>query len=142
MFGCSLGAFFSLHAYRDKKLENCLLLSPIVDMGYLIHQMFVWFDVSEEMLEEKREIPTPVDTLSWAYYRYVKENPIEKWQTPTHILYGGRDNMQSPEVMKSFADKFHCRLTISADSEHPFMGEDDDAVLAGWMRESMTGADT
>lgn len=137
LFGCSLGAFFSLYAYRDKKLESCLFLSPIVDMEYLIHQMFLWFGVSERLLEEKKEIQTPVDTLSWDYYQYVKENPIVKWEVPTRILYGGRDNMQSLEVMKRFADKFHCCLTVSAGSEHPFMGENDDAVLAGWMQDSL-----
>lgn len=42
LFGCSIGAFFSLHAYRDLSFENCLFQSPIVNMEYLIKQMLLW----------------------------------------------------------------------------------------------------
>ncbi len=133
LFGSSLGAFFSLHGYKDRKLENCLFQSPVLDMEYLIHQMFIWFSVSESMLEEKREIETPIDILSWDYYTFVKENPIVKWNFPTHILYGSKDNLQSLEVIENFAEKFHCDLTVSENSEHPFMDESDALVVENWL---------
>lgn len=71
LFACSLGAYFSLHAYKDITFEKCFFLSPIVNMEYLIQNMFLWFHVTEEMLYTKREISTPIDTLSWDYYQYV-----------------------------------------------------------------------
>lgn len=137
LFGCSLGAFFSLHAYRDKHFENCLFQSPIVNMEYLIGQMFIWFDITEEKLRKQREIPTPIDTMSWPYYQYVKEHPIDKWTTETHILYGAKDNLQSPSVINDFASEFNCHLTIYENSEHPFMDESDGIIVTTWMNDSI-----
>lgn len=88
LFACSLGAYFSLQAYKDITFEKCFFLSPIVNMEYLIKNMFQWFHVTEEMLYTKREIPTPIDTLSWDYFQYVKKNPVTRWNSPTYILYG------------------------------------------------------
>lgn len=135
LFACSLGAFFSLHAYGSRKFKKCLFQSPIVDMNYLIGQMFIWFNVSEELLKEKKEIPTPVDILSWDYYCYVKEHPIEKWPFETHILYGAKDNLQSRDTMERFCEKFHCRLTVSENSEHPFMALEDGKILTQWFKD-------
>ena len=137
LFGCSLGAFFSLNAYLDKHFENCLFQSPIVNMEYLIEQMFVWFNITEEQLRIQGEIQTPVDTMTWLYYTYVKEHPISKWTVPTHILYGAKDNLQSYEVINAFANKFNCCLTVSENSEHPFMEESDKTIVKTWMDKSI-----
>jgi alpha-beta hydrolase superfamily lysophospholipase len=137
LFGCSLGAFFSLHAYLDKHFENCLFQSPIVNMEYLIQQMFIWFNISEKQLKEKGEILTPVDTMSWPYYLYVKEHPIGKWTTPTHILYGAKDNLQSREVIDEFVRNFDCQLMVSQNSEHPFMNESDRTIVETWMKNNI-----
>ncbi len=72
LFACSLGAYFSLQAYRERHFENCLFQSPIVDMEYLIRQMFFWFNITEEQLQKEEEIPTPVDTLSWPFINMLK----------------------------------------------------------------------
>lgn len=133
LFGCSIGAFFSLHAYRDRKIQNCLFQSPIVNMEYLIEQMLIWFNITKEQLKSQGEIETPIDIMSWKYYTYVKEHPISKWTTPTHILYGAKDHLQTYEVIKNFADKFNCDVTVSKNSEHPFMAEDDKAIVTTWM---------
>ncbi len=137
LFGCSLGAFFSLHAYRDRHFHNCLFLSPIVNMEYLIRQMFSWFQITEELLREKGEIPTPIDTMSWPYYQYVKEHPVDWWTTPTHILYGAKDDLQNRESIHDFTDRFNCRLTVSENSEHPFMQEGDRAIVEAWIKSSL-----
>lgn len=102
-------------------------------MEFLIHNMFKWFNVTEKELFEKKEIETPVDILSWDYYSYVCENPIRKWDFPTHILYGGNDNMQSPEVIKKFSEEHNCKLRISENSEHSFMSKSDKEVLMKWL---------
>jgi len=137
LFGCSLGAFFSLHAYSNRHFNNCLFQSPIVDMEYLIRQMFLWFHITEEELKAKGEMITPIDTMSWLYYMYVKEHTIDKWTAPTHILYGAKDNLQSRKVINEFVDKFNCRLTVSENSEHPFMNEHDEAIVETWMRNNL-----
>jgi len=137
LFACSLGAYFSLQAYKDERFGKCFFLSPIVDMEYLIRNMFLWFHVTEERLRAEREIPTPIDTLSWDYYQFVKANPVTAWKSPTFILYGGKDNLQSLEVMETFASSNHASLTISEHSEHAFMGDGDDAVITRWLYENL-----
>ena len=113
LFACSLGAYFSLQAYKNITFEKCLFLSPIVNMEHLIQNMFLWFHVTEEMLYKEKEIPTPIDTLSWDYYQYVKKNPVTKWNSPTYILYGCKDNLQSLQVIEAFAKLNRVALTIS-----------------------------
>lgn len=137
LFGCSLGAYFSLHVCGDYPFRNCLFQSPIVDMEYLIRQMMAWFGVTQERLEREREVETPIDTMSWDYYQYVLAHPITRWDIPTAILYGGKDNLQSRQVMKRFADRFGCRLTVSEFSEHPFMQPSDSLIVEDWMRRSL-----
>lgn len=137
LYGCSLGAFFSLHALAERKLEGCLFLSPVVDMDYLIGQMFLWFGVTEAQLAQRQEIATPIDTLSWPYYQYVKAHPITHWPVPTHILYGGKDNLQSRKIIEDFAQRFSCNLTVSEDSEHPFMAENDMEIVGNWLKDSI-----
>lgn len=137
LFACSLGAYFSLQAYKDITFEKCFFLSPIVNMEYLIKNMFQWFHVTEEMLYTKREIPTPIDTLSWDYFQYVKKNPVTRWNSPTYILYGGKDNLQSLQVIENFAKTNHVALTISEQSEHSFMGNEDDEMIKNWLYDNL-----
>lgn len=137
LFACSLGAYFSLQAYKDITFEKCFFLSPIVNMEYLIENMFRWFHVTEEILYAKKEIPTPIDTLSWDYYRYVKKNPITRWNSPTYILYGGKDNLQSLQVVKAFAKLNNAVLTVSEHSEHTFMESGDDEVIKNWLCDNL-----
>jgi hypothetical protein len=48
-------------------------------MEYLIQNMMKWFNVSEELLKVKGEVPTPMgETLSWFYHTYVREHPVIK----------------------------------------------------------------
>lgn len=137
IFACSLGAYFSLNAYTGRKLEKCLFQSPIVDMKWLVTHMMLWSGVSEQELREKKEIPTDIDLLRWDYYRYILENPVERWPFPTFILYGGKDNLQPIESLQAFCGKFGAVLTVSENSEHPFMGKDDFAIVDGWLRKNI-----
>ena len=137
LFACSLGAYFSLNTYHTYNIKKCLFQSPILDMEYLIKQMMMWFEVSEERLAREKEIDTPIDIMTWDYYQYVKAHPIRNWDIPTNILYGGKDNLQSLAVIKTFADKYNCGLTIAENSEHPFMGEEDGFLVDKWLRDHM-----
>ncbi len=137
LFACSLGAYFSLNAYRDRAFENCLFQSPIVDMEALIKRMFAWSGVTKERLEAEKLIETPLDTLSWDYYQYVLTHPVTKWTTKTHILYAARDQLQSLAELTAFAERFGVRLTVAGHSDHPFMEPGDDQIVARWIRESL-----
>lgn len=137
LFGCSLGAYFALNACGEYPFRRCLFQSPIVDMEYLIRQMMLWFDVSQDRLEREREVDTPIDILSWDYFQYVLAHPITRWDIPTAILYGGKDNLQSRQVMQNFADQFGCKLTVSEFSEHAFMQPADELIVENWMRRSL-----
>lgn len=137
LYACSMGAYFSLNAYNNRKLENCLLQSPLVDMNEMINKMFKWFNVTPEQLEKQGEIVTDFDILSWKYYTFARENPISKWNTPTHILYGSLDNLQDADTVKAFAKRFGAELLISEGSEHPFMKESDFPIVKRWMEENI-----
>ena len=137
LYACSLGAYFCLNAYNRRDIKKCLFQSPILDMEYLIKQMMVWFEISEERLAREKEIDTPIDIMTWDYYQYVKEHPIQKWDIATNILFAGRDTFQSLEIVKDFVGKFNCVLTISENSEHPFMGEGDGAIVQQWMQDNL-----
>lgn len=137
LYGCSIGAYFSLQTYIDRKFEKCLFQSPILDMEHLIKKMFVWFNISEEQLYNKQEIVTPIETMSWTYYQYVKNHPITQWTIPTSILYGKKDTLQDVEVMNAFVDRFSCALTVSTTSDHPFMEIEDCAIVNAWLEENI-----
>lgn len=137
LFACSLGAYFSLNAYTDRPFKKCLFQSPIVDMEWLVRHMMLWSDVSEKKLREKQEISTEIDTLRWDYYQYIISHPITSWEIPTTILYGGRDNLQPIDSIRSFAKKFDASLTISEQSEHPFMAAEDQEIVDKWLVENI-----
>ena len=80
---------------------------------------------------------TEIDTLRWDYYQYIISHPISRWDFPTAILYGGRDNLQPIKSIRSFAEKFDARLTISEQSEHPFMAAEDKKTVDKWLLENI-----
>ena len=133
LYGCSLGAYFSLNAYAEKPFRKCLFQSPVADMEYLIRQMMNWFSVTPERLEREKEIETPVDLMTWEYYRYVLAHPAEKWNVPTEILFAEKDSLQSEAVIRRFAERFGCGLTVAPGCEHPFMAPEDEKVVNDWL---------
>ena len=137
LFACSLGAYFSLNTYHTYDIKKCLFQSPILDMEYLIKQMMLWFGISEAQLAREKEVYTPIDILSWNYYQYVKAHPIKEWNVPTYILYGGKDNLQSLNVIQDFTDRFNCVLTVAENSEHPFMEEMDTQIVSQWLQDNI-----
>lgn len=132
LFGCSLGAYFSMMAFRDEPIDQALFLSPVVDMKRIIENMMLWFHVSEERLEQEKEISTPIKTLYWDYYRYVVEHPVE-WNHPTSILYGGQDNLSEYDDVKGFAAQTHGDLTVLEEGEHFFHTEEQLAFFKDWL---------
>ncbi len=134
LYGASLGAYFSLVAYREFRFKKCLFLSPILDMENLIQSMMKWFNVTPELLRERQEIPLPGgETLSWPYYAFVREHPIVKWNSPTYILYGSGDHLTPRNVVDTFVANFHCHLDILQNGEHYFHTQEQLAVVDTWL---------
>jgi uncharacterized protein len=141
LFACSVGAYFSLLAYRDWPLEQCLFLSPIVDMQRIIQNMMGRFNVSEDRLRREKEIETPIGrTLDWDYYGYVKSHPIDAWDKPTAILYGSDDDTSESQVVSEFAERYHCRLRVLEHGEHYFHTDEQLQYFRRWLRESILPA--
>jgi len=134
LYATSLGAYFSLLAYPDYPLENCLFVSPILDMERLIRNMMLWSGVDEKTLREKKRIPTDLgETLDWDYYCYVREHPVRKWSVPTAILYASKDLLTERRVVDDFSAKFRAGLTVMQDGEHWFHTEEQLAFLNQWL---------
>jgi len=134
LWACSMGAYFSLIAYKNENIKNCLFLSPVVNMKVIIDNMMLWSNITEEDLKAKQEIKTDFgQTLYWDYYKYVKENPILNWNKTTHILYGNKDNMQEQNVIQDFSNKFNCKLSILENGEHYFHTEEQLSYYKKWL---------
>ena len=121
LWACSMGAYFSLQAYKDETLDQCLFLSPVVNMKMIIDNMMKWSNVTEKELKERGEIKTDFGaTLYWDYYEFVFNNPVTKWNNKTYILYGDKDNMQDEELIRDFCSQYNCDLTVLKGGEHYF----------------------
>jgi len=131
----SIGAYFTMNALNDRRIEKALFISPIVDMERFITDRMIWADVTEGELYDKKEIETSFgETLSWNYLCYVREHPIA-WTIPTHILYGEQDNLTSYETMANFAAQCNATLTVMKHGEHWFHTEEQMKFLDNWVKQ-------
>ncbi|MPM43060.1 IS1595 family transposase [bioreactor metagenome] len=137
LFGCSMGAYFSMLAYRDESLRQALFLSPVVDMKRIIDNMMMWFNINAEQLRREQEIPTPVRTLYWDYYEYVTEHPVE-WSVPTALLYGKKDELCEFEYVEGFAKRTGVKMTVFDEGEHFFHTEEQMAFFRQWLQNSIS----
>jgi len=129
----SIGAYFSMQAFADEKLEKALFVSPIVDMAQLISDMMGWAGVTEDMLRRQGEISTNFgQTLSWHYLCWAREHPLGVWTQHTAILYAERDNLTTRKAVKAFADAHAASLTIFEQGEHWFHTPRQLATLRAW----------
>ena len=135
LYANSIGAYFSLLACRDVKLEKSLFVSPVLDMEKLIGNMMGWAGVTREQLQQAGEIPTAFgETLSWEYLTYAAEHRITKWDSPTAILYAGQDHLTAHQTIDNFAQRFGCMVTVMENGEHWFHTEEQLAVLDAWLQ--------
>ena len=73
------------------------------------------------------------ETLSWEYLSWIRKHPI-KWNTPTRILYGQNDTLQSFETISSFSKEIGAELFVMENGEHWFHTEEQMAFLDKWIR--------
>ena len=132
----SIGAYFSMHAGIDKDVEQAYFISPIVDMEGLIRGMMARAGVTEEVLRSRGVIPTDFgEDLSWDYLCYVRSHPL-RWDAPTAILCGERDELTPTETMEAFAKKHAFPLTVMPGGEHWFHTPEQLRFLDGWLRKN------
>ena len=125
-----------MNAGIDGLIQKAYFISPIVDMERLILDMMRWANVTETELEAQGVIHTEFgEDLSWEYLNYVRSHPI-KWNVPTQILYGEKDQLTSLATMKDFAEKHHAGLTVMENGEHWFHTEEQMAFLDKWILEA------
>ncbi len=129
----SIGAFFSMNAGIDGLIGKAYFISPIVDMEKLISDMMGWANVTEFQLKTEGVITTTFgEDLSWDYLSYVREHPV-KWNVPTAILYGSRDNLTSYESISAFAKEHDAKLTVMEYGEHWFHTDEQMRFLDQWI---------
>lgn len=132
----SIGTFFCMNAGIDGLIGKAFFISPIVDMERLICDMMRWANVTEEQLQTERVISTSFgEDLSWDYLCYVREHPV-KWDAPTEILYGSRDNLTPFENVSAFAKEHNANLTVMENGEHWFHTDEQMRFIDEWIREN------
>ncbi len=133
----SIGAWFSMQAYKDEVFENCLFVSPLVDMLQLITYMMQEAEVTETLLKEKQEIVTDSgEVLSWRYLQYAKQHPIMKWSSDTAVLYGSNDYFTQRDTMEAFCKRLHMQLTVIEKGEHWLHTPKELEILKHWQEEN------
>lgn len=138
LFANSIGAWFSMLSFADGNLGDCLFVSPVIDMESIILKMMTWSDVSEERLRKESLVKTPFgETLSWEYLLYARQHKIVKWNVPTKILYGGKDNITERAAINEFSDRFACKLSVMDNGEHWFHTPEQLEFLHKWISESI-----
>lgn len=133
----SIGAYLAMHALAEKNISQALLISPVVDMEKLIEEMMQQANITEDELRSRNEIDTEFgETLSWEYLSYVRNHPI-RWNIPTSILYGEKDNLTSKETITKFAEQIGANLLIMKNGEHWFHTDEQLNFLEHWIRNSI-----
>lgn len=137
LYANSIGAWFSMLSFKNEPFVKCLFVSPILDMNHLISTMMTWANVTEEQLEAECTVPTSFgQTLSWKYLQYARNHSITKWNPPTQILYGEKDNLTGLNVLKQFTDTFHCKVIIMENGEHWFHTPQQLQILNHWVEQN------
>ena len=107
----SIGSWFSLLSFQNKKVDQAMLVSPILDMKKYI-----------ELMPHRED----------DYYEWVVNKPITHWDTPTFILRPEVDLIVSKETGRDFISQHQCQVTIMPNGEHWFHTPEQLAFLKAW----------
>lgn len=132
--GCSLGAYYTLIAYQHKPLRYVALLSPVVDLIELTHQMLENDNKSiNDVIENKSIILSNGIVVRYEDYQYLQSHLLNKVSYPISILYGRNDKLISYESIEKFVRKYDCEWIISDKSEHYFLTKEDMIQINEWL---------
>ena len=133
----SIGAFFAMHALWDRPIARACFISPIVDMEALIRDRMARAGVSEARLRAEGTVETGDGApLSWDYLAWVRAHPL-RWRTPTAILCGSEDTLQSAAALRRFAGSIGAELCVMPQGEHWFHTPEQMAFLDAWIRDKL-----
>lgn len=134
--GCSLGAYYTLLAYQDESISQCLLLSPVVDLIELTHEMLENDNrLIEDVYLNKQITLSNGIIVREEDYSYLKNHSIKIWNSPLSILYGMKDNLIKFESIQKFVSKNNCKLVLSNESAHYFHTEEDMKKIVLWLNQ-------
>ena len=137
LFAVSMGAYLSLLACRDRRIEHAWFLSPVADMVRLTRDMMSWSGISEARLEAEGAVPTAMgQTLYWDDWCYLRRHPADRWPFPTDILRGAGDTLCAEETVTDLAKRSHCRLRIVEGAGHWFHTPEELRALSDWLHET------
>lgn len=129
----SIGAYFSLLAFRDRRIEKRLLVSPLLDMQGFIDGLMRYCGADEARLKREKEIKTESgQTLSYEYFLYAKSNPVRAAGENTYILYADGDTVIPKKSVEKFAADNRCELTVLNGFEHWLHTEEEVAAMEKW----------
>lgn len=124
----SIGAWFSMLAFRNENIKKCLFVSPVSDMENIIVNMMKTAQVDEKQLERQKTI----GDLSWEYLCFVRKNPVRAIGKKTFILYGEKDTLVPTFVIDDFARKNNCKLSVMQGGEHWFHTAEQLRFMTEW----------
>lgn len=137
----SIGAYFSLLAFPQEKVEKCLFVSPLFDMENMILGMMQACGVTEERLQKEREIETPQKAiLSWEYLFYARANPVKNIAVKTEILCASGDEVVPHDTVVKFAKENDCGVVTISGGEHYIHTENDVRFMEKWEAAVLSGA--
>lgn len=135
LYATSMGAWFSMQALPGAELAGCLFASPVVELCQMMENTMAWHGVTMEQLKREGEVQTASgERFSWPVYAYAKEHPITHWPCPTTICFGELDHLTDLTTIQTFAQRFHCTLTLRAGGRHWFHTAEDVQTVRAWER--------
>ena len=134
--GCSLGAYYTLLAYQDEPITHCLLLSPVVDLIELTHEMLENDNRSiHDVYYHNQIILSNGIIVRLEDYTYLLNHSIKKWNNPISILYGMKEDLIKFETIEKFVSQYNCKLVISEESAHYFHTKEDMDKIILWLNQ-------
>ena len=130
----SIGAFYAYEYLSEFAIGHAFFISPIADMGQIIVSAMMKEGITWRELEEKKYITCKDGTvLSWDFHQYISRRK-DKWQTPTDILYGSKDELVYIENIADFlAEHPDVKLTIKQGAEHYFHTGEEKEFIKRWI---------
>jgi len=134
--GCSLGAYYTLLAYQDESITQCLLLSPVVDLIELTHEMLENDNRTiRDVFYNKQVTLSNGIIVREEDYTYLSNHSIKTWKCPLSILYGMKDNLIKFESIQKFVSQYNCKLVLSDESAHYFHTKEDMNMIKVWLNQ-------
>lgn len=135
----SIGCYFTLLAFSNEPLVRCLMVSPLVDMERMIVNLMHWSGVTEERLEQEKNIETEFgQTLSWEYLCYVRRHPMNRWDVPTFNLRSKKDELIDEDTVIAFSNAYGCKLTMIEEGGHWLHTPEELLELSKWEKEILS----